>query len=340
MPAIGFGQKVTGGGNTTNRFAVTSGEKDGPGTLDAALKAAKSSGQPAVIEIAANVVVKPNRLPILAISNLTITGVKGAKINTSNLYFDCAESDNVLIRNLIFEGNPTLNEEPKDSIRMLAENGRGPIGFWIDHCRFDPYFDLNITVHAADHANDDPLLLTISSCRFFDPDPDRGTNNGAMSIAGVDGRSTRTNAYATVVRNAFETVRRRSPRTSGFTVVHAFNNVLVRWGSTNPNDDQSNGMSSGHDGILVAQGNFFRAGVKKQTIEVTPDAVRPGRLTIDDNNLILRNEYRDGADRTPPAGAPFNIGQAYAERGINPAPQVQQMTDTLRDEIQREAGPQ
>ena len=43
-----------------------------------------------------------------------------------------------------------------------------------------------------------------------------------------------TNAYATICNNFFDHVRRRSPRSSGLCVVHAFNNVLVQWKLTPP----------------------------------------------------------------------------------------------------------
>ena len=352
MPAPGFGAKVTGGGpKPIKTFEVTRGENDGDGTLDDALTKVKAlNGQPAKIVIKAGVTVQRKNSRKVELKNLTIAGEQGSLIDNNELTFDCQSADNILLQNLTFRGTPAENAKPKGTIEVDATKGRGPIGLWIDHCTFGPYYDLNITANAADLADRkaDPLLITISDCLFQNDDPagKNRENNGAMGISGPTGvdpgpdtppPNKRTNAYATVCRNVFRTVRRRSPRSSGFCYVHAFNNVLLQWGVKGANENQSNGMVSGHNGRLVADANYFLAGPLDEAIQVSTTKEAPGNLTVHEKDDTLQNVYKNGATKAKTKGEEIDINAAYRAQKVA-IPTVAKMDEKLRAAIEAEAG--
>jgi pectate lyase len=347
MKAIGFGEGVTGGGAQPQVINVENGsdDKDKP-TLAAALRAAKAlNGKPCAIVIKAGVTVKPRAEPhVVKAKNLTISGEPGSLIRSNLLYFDCAESDNVILRNLSFVGTPAVKDPPRDSIEIDGREGRGPVGFWIDHCDFDAYYDLSVTSNTPDLEKQPPLLMTVSSCRFHNADPNGKDhrNNGALGIHGSRDKkdpksfNRETNTYATVCRNVFDTTRRRSPRSSGLCYVHAFNNVLNKWGAEKT-DDQVNGMSSGHLGRLVAEANYFLAGPVKEAFEVSVTKDMEGALTVHEDDDRLRNVYVNGAKKGKQTGKPIDIDAAYRAQRVT-VPVVTKMDDALRDQIQASAG--
>lgn len=337
MTATGFGQRVTGGGANPTILRVRNGDNKGAETLFAALERARVLPATRIV-IQSGITIKPNELIIQA-KNLTITAEANTLIDTNELHFDCRFADNVLLQNLHFRGTPAKQEGARDAIFLDGLRGRQPVGFWIDHCLFDAYYDLNITAKTPDISGAPPLLLTISSCRFRNENPngEERRNNGAIGIAGgeEDGPDNRTtNTYATVTRNLFETVRRRSPRSSGLTIAHAFNNVLRRWGAENT-DDQVNGMEAGHAGFLIAAANFFVAGPVKEAISVARDP--RGNLTVNKTDARLRNVYRNDAIEAEPSGQQVDIDPVYRSLGLT-APAVLEMTDTVRQQVEAEAG--
>lgn len=352
MSAMGFGQNVTGAGSNPQTINVTNGNTSGEGSLRRALNQAESipAGKTGtMIVLAANLTIgdDDSQMKVKA-KNVTITGPKSSKIGNNLLYFDCASSDNVILQNLTFQGGDSGDETSlRDTIKLDATVGRGPLGFWIDRCLFEAYYDLNFTSNAADAPLGSPLpplLITISNCLFRNDHPQGShhENNGAVGIHGFTDESTRnrkTNAFATIYNNYFDHVRRRSPRSSGLCYVHAFNNVLVAWGAAKT-DFQVTGMESGHDGRLAAQANYFVADAVKETIGVSTTAGMPGFLTIDDGDTSpVKNLYRNGAIPTPPAGTALNLTKAYS--GVHVAyPLVQPMTDELGLQLRSAAGPQ
>jgi len=361
MPAIGFGARVTGGDQPNPRIIEVTTPGTGAGSLTEAVNvidAPFESDQPTLpipmpptlIRIAAGLKIAANRQPIVIQGrNVTIEGGAGSEIHANQLFFDCATADNIIVRNLKFTGTPDDPTPPRDTIFIDGTNGRQPTGLWIDHCEFQAYFDLNITLKASDIGGAPPLLLTISNCLFHNDNPGgrHRDNNGGIAIAGFEDDSgnelsnRNINAYATVTGNLFRTVRRRSPRSSGLSVAHAFNNVLIEWGAGTSTTNQANGMESGHDGLLVAQANFFRAGNLKPTIGIaTYDRKlkkNGGQLIIDDGDATLKNKYANEALATAPTGSPFSITRAYETFGITP-PTVVPMDPTLRARIEAAAG--
>ncbi len=348
MKAIGFGKNVTGGGKNPERIEVRSGDNKGPGTLAAAIKEANNapSGSHREIVLQTNVARNKEDLIVRA-KNLTIRAEQGAVLTMNHLVFDCAAADNVLLRDLRFEPAVDNKEKPRDSISIDGSEGRGKIGFWIDHCSFEAFYDLSVTANTRDLKGAPPLLLTISHCLFHDNDPDGEAhrNHGALGIHGSgkknnpDGPDRETNAYATVCRNFFDHTRRRSPRSSNQTFVHAFNNVLENWGTSKPGDkaDQENGMSAGHFGILAVEANYFAAGALKATIEIAKKDLP--RLLVATGDF--KNVYKKGAIAAKNLGDPIDILEEY-RAGLGDRktalPEREPMTDALRDVIKAEAG--
>lgn len=351
LPAIGFGQKVTGGGsNPTKILRVTAPGNSGKGTLAEAVAtvneaSTRSAGYPPYeIVIATGSTsttrISPNtKAHTITARNLTIRGEGNAVIARNQLAFDCRTADNIILQDLRFISNG--NDDPRDTITIDATQGRGGTGFWIDRCVFQAYFDLSITTNTRDLAGAPALLITISHCRFYDNDPngEAHKNHGAIGIHGTGGktRDKKTNAYATVCRNVFSKVRRRSPRSSHLTVVHAFNNVLLDWGTDNASDVQANGMESGHFGILLAGANYFSANKLKETVSLSADSAQPARFT--NGTAPRQNIYVNGAKNTPDKGAHIFRETIYRDGLGNTGtiPIAQPMNDALRDTIQTEA---
>lgn len=353
MPAIGFGQKVTGGGDTPARIIVTRVGSTGTGitlakAIDMANKASKrSAGYPAqeiLIAPLDGTEVPPHTADLTVTArNLTIRAANGVTINRNHLVFDCETSDNVILTNLSFTSDG--ESDPPDTISIDGTRGRHGTGFWIHHCSFEAYRDLSITSNTRDIRGARPLLITVSHCRFHDADPNGQAhrNHGALGIHGYEHKNKvdkHTNAYATVVRNVFDHVRRRSPRSSHLTVVDAFNNVLLDWGTnrtgTDATDAQQNGMEAGHAGILLASANYFKPNVLTETIGVA--STQPPRLTLGTGTEA--NRYVVPAVGTPAQGAPIVRQQIYTDAlgsaAVVPTPVT--IDDALVATIRTEAG--
>jgi pectate lyase len=348
MKAIGFGRNVTGGGKNPQRIEVRSGDNKGAGTLAAAIQAVNEAepGTPHEIVIQTNIARNKEDLVVRA-RNLTLRAEGGAVLTMNHLVFDCTRADNILLKDLRFEPAVDGKEKPRDSISIDGTEGRGEIGLWIDHCSFEAFYDLSVTANTRDKKGAPPLLLTISHCLFHDNDPDGEAhrNHGALGIHGSGkknnpkGPDQATNIYATVCRNFFDHTRRRSPRSSNLTFVHAFNNVLENWGTSNPGDkaDQENGMSAGHFGILAVEANYFAAGALKATIEIAKKDLP--RLLVGTGDF--KNLYRKGALAAKDLGDPIDILEEY-RAGLRDRkakiPDREPMTEALSKIIKAEAG--
>ncbi|MEA2694221.1 MAG: pectate lyase [Acidobacteriota bacterium] len=362
MSAIGFGMNVTGGGKKPEPpIEVTKGGNEGPGTLAAAIQKANEAKAGSQMEIVIQTHISANKKDLVVrAQNLTIRAVGGAVITHNHLVFDCRKADNILLQDLRFEpgeSRPNRKNPPRDAISIDGTQGRGKKGFWIDHCFFEAFFDLSVTANTKDLKGAPPLLLTVSYCHFHDNDPggnenskddDTTVNHGSLGIHGAGSKNNpkdvdqETNAYATVCRNFFDHVRRRSPRSSNQTFVHAFNNVLEKWGSPNAIDDpkQANGMSAGHFGILAAEANYFYADSFKPTIEISERKGEAPRLLVGTGDLV--NQYRNKALSAENFGKPpIDIRQEYRD-GLNDKkaeiPHRDPMTDALSETIKKEAG--
>jgi pectate lyase len=356
MSAIGFGKNVTGGGKKPGRIEVTSSKQSGKGTLKEAIDEANAAkGRELEIVIVTNIDPNPKKDDLTVTArNLTIRAEGGAVIHQNRLVFDCTKADNIWLTNLRFDSDAL--GQPRDTVSIDGTEGRGETGFWIDHCSFEAYFDLSITTNTRDKKGAPPLLITISHCRFHDRNPNAGKNHGALGIHGTGGDDDKnsgpsdreTNAYATIYRNYFENVRRRQPRSSQRTFVHAFNNVLKNWGNGDPNPvpkDQVNAMVSGNFGILASEANYFDAGPFKSTIMVAKGK-EPGQLIVGTGEHV--NLYVNGA--LDPLKDPLNdlpldvpkdstkaVEKKYEAVG-GKIPRREPMTPALSEVIKKEAG--
>jgi pectate lyase len=351
MSAPGFGQRVTGGeGPNSTVLAVDSDEPDSPRNLTARLEEAKkrsNAGQSTILVIKSGLTVGFEKEPRrIRAKNLTIVGEKDSKIYRRLLDFDCEEADNVILRNLTFDGTPAVKQKPTDSLHLDGTKGRGPIGFWIDHCLFNAVFDLSFTANTKDVKDALPLLLTVSGCRFVNDDPQgpNRENNGALGVHGSrdkeddtdTDRDVNTNAYATICNNAFLKIRRRSPRSSNQSLVHAFNNVLEDWGAPGDDPEQANGMISGNYGLLVAEANYFKAGLMRQAITVA-EGKQPGRLTVPKKGDRLENVYVN-ADEAESVRKAISVAKAYKDLKLT-QPSVEPIDAARAQQLKKDSGP-
>lgn len=148
---VGFGRNATGGGNGKVVTVKTHSE------LKAALKASGSS----VIIVANDITFGEGSMISEVVTNKTLLGLKGvklvstARVNNGGILGLKEGSNNVIIRNLIFEGPGAFDVDGKD----LLQN-TGCTNLWVDHCEFYDGVDGNFdNTKKADN-------ITISWCKF------------------------------------------------------------------------------------------------------------------------------------------------------------------------------
>lgn len=156
----GFGAATTGGGSPTASNTVT---------VDtyAKLKTALTSTTTANSVILISGTIDCTYTSVL-LTNKTIIGLPGAKLrnlqitpgdsptsaaNSGTLYIK-AGSNNVIIRNLIFEGPGAYDVDGRDNLTNEGTN------VWVDHCEFQDGMDGNFDIKgAADN-------VSVSWCKF------------------------------------------------------------------------------------------------------------------------------------------------------------------------------
>lgn len=148
---VGFGRNATGGGNATVVSVDTHDE------LKNALKANGSS----IIIVTKDIEFGENTMISEVVTNKTLLGLKGVRlVSTSRLkssgILGLKEgSNNIIIRNLIFEGQGAFDVDGQD----LLQN-TGCTNLWVDHCEFYDGVDGNFdNTKKADN-------ITISWCKF------------------------------------------------------------------------------------------------------------------------------------------------------------------------------
>lgn len=326
---LGFGQRVTGG---------AAAEPTEVGSLDeltAAIKAANNATEPTVIVVTKDIAAEDaERTYELTGRRLTIYGNPGKSLD--GIGFVVTESaDDILFQNLTFRvvKNDGKEPYPDDSIVFRTRRAAGEVGFLIDHCTFEAVPDMNVQT-SAEEPGDEWLLLSIADCRF-EGDP-RRNGSGSVEIAGNADQDGSTYAVnASVLRCCFVNARRRSPRSSRGTFVHAYNNVLRNWGAAGDDDKQSNGMASGAGGQLAVIANWFDAGDLKLTVEVRPAKDGdPAGLVQHASGGVDTNVYEDRA-YPPDQNDDLDIDVRYTTIGLDapvPLPMTEELADTIRDE--------
>ncbi|MDR0864571.1 MAG: hypothetical protein LBO74_06530 [Candidatus Symbiothrix sp.] len=161
----GFGQNATGGGNGAVVTVKTHTE------LKAALKASGAS----VIVVTADITFGEGSMIAETITNKTLLGLKGVKlistaqVKNGGILNLKAGSNNVIIRNLIFEGPGAYDVDGQD---LLSNTGCQNL--WVDHCEFYDGVDGNFdNTNSADN-------VSISWCKFgYNKPPKAGGDGGS-----------------------------------------------------------------------------------------------------------------------------------------------------------------
>lgn len=156
----GFGAAATGAGTPTVSNTVTVATYN-------ALKTALTSTATANAVILVSGTIDCDYTSVL-LTNRTIIGLPGARLrnnkitvgdsqtsaNNSGILYIKSGSNNVIIRNLIFEGPGAYDVDGRDN---LTNEGRN---IWVDHCEFQDGMDGNFDIKgAADNT-------TVSWCKF------------------------------------------------------------------------------------------------------------------------------------------------------------------------------
>ena len=144
----GFGAAATGGGNATPIIVTTYDE----------FKAAIKLTTPQVILVSGTITCSYTSETL---TNKTIIGLKGARLVNTNQTASGSGilnlkpgSNNVIIRNLIFEGPGAYDVDGRDNLTSECTN------LWVDHCEFQDGTDGNFDNKGAGDNT------TISWCKF------------------------------------------------------------------------------------------------------------------------------------------------------------------------------
>lgn len=333
----GFGQRVTGCGEHPKHVV----EVRTWSQLEDALEGAES--RPRTRIVVADKIDGDGDVLCVAARDLTLCATPGAKLVGVRIDVDGTKSDNVVFQDLTLTptgtGKGSDGYRPADGFHFLTPGASCDKGFWIDHCTFAAFPDQCVQTYTAT-GDAEQLRLSISHCAFFG-NP-HWHDQGSVEISGwapdgpgqdADDRPG-SGVHVSLYRNYFHRSRRRAPRSSEGCFVHAWNNVLVDWGSAKPHAKQSNGMEAGNNGLLAAVANWFEAGEHKQTIEVAGGNA-PARLQFETGGEDT-NEYRNDA-QPPSPNTDLGINERYEALGLRP-PRPARMHRGLRDEIEREAG--
>ena len=164
---VGYGAATTGGGANGRVVLVNS-----VATLRSALQA---SGE-AIIIVTENITFGANNQISARVENKTLLGLSGVKLITTHrdrnggiLQLN-ANSKNVIIRNLIFEGPGAYDVDGND---LLTNNGCHNL--WVDHCEFYDGVDGNFdNVNGADN-------VSISWCKFGYKIPAKAGGSGGSN---------------------------------------------------------------------------------------------------------------------------------------------------------------
>lgn len=148
----GYGAATTGGGNTTPITVTTW----------AALRTQMQSSGSKVILVSGVLTVPANQQLRAVITNKSLIGLPGAKlISTTQVHpgggiiYLRPGSNNVIIRNLIFEGPGAYDIDGED---LLTADGC--TNLWVDHCEFQDGLDGNFDMKGQTDN------VTVSWCKF------------------------------------------------------------------------------------------------------------------------------------------------------------------------------
>ena len=164
--AEGYGHTATGGGNA---LPVTV-------TTYADLKAQLLSSGAKVILVSGTITIPSGGEISGVISNKSLLGLPGAHLvnlnqtaSTAGILYLNSGSNNVIIRNILFEGPGAYDVDGNDNLSCEATN------FWIDHCEFQDGMDGNLDITKS--AN----FGTVSWCKFTYLKPPKAGGSGGSN---------------------------------------------------------------------------------------------------------------------------------------------------------------
>jgi len=179
----GFGANATGGGTATATNTVTVSNY-------ADFIAAIKSTDPKTVLVSGEITRSTAIDASVLVKNKTIIGLPGAKlVNTiqtkteSGILYLKQGSDNVIIRNLIFEGPGAWDIGGEDNLTV-----DGCTNLWIDHCEFQDGIDGNLDFkNNADN-------ITVSWCKFV--------YNKAPKLTGYEDKGTPDHRFSDLIGSA------------------------------------------------------------------------------------------------------------------------------------------
>jgi pectate lyase len=160
---VGYGSNTTGGAGGAVKTVKTVSE----------LKTALTASGKTVIIVTENISFGASEMINVVVTNKTLLGLKGVRLtqgNDSGILGLKEGSNNVIIRNLIFEGPGAYDIDGSD----LLQN-TGCINLWVDHCEFYDGLDGNFdNTKSSDN-------ISISWCKFGYNKPARAGGSGGSA---------------------------------------------------------------------------------------------------------------------------------------------------------------
>jgi len=162
----GYGRNVTGGGNAVPITVTTYAD----------LKAQLISSGAKVILVSGSITIPAGGEISGVITNKTLLGLPGAHLvnlnqtaSTSGILYLNNGSNNVIIRNILFEGPGAYDVDGNDNLSCEATN------FWVDHCEFQDGMDGNFDITKNGNTG------TVSWCKFTYLKPPRAGGSGGSN---------------------------------------------------------------------------------------------------------------------------------------------------------------
>jgi pectate lyase len=245
---VGYGGNVTGGAGG-NVVTVASHAE-----LKAALKASGKS----IIIVTQDITFGEGMVISEVIQNKTLLGLNGVKlvstaqVKNSGILGLKANSSNVIIRNLIFEGPGAYDVDGQDLI-----SNTGCIGLWVDHCEFYDGVDGNFdNTNSADN-------VSISWCKFgYNKPPKAGGSGGSNDhrftnlIGGSASAAPADGHYSITFQCCYwsDGCKERMPRARNAEI-----HILNCYYNTNISSSTALGLEGGVNGLdCYVEGSYFK----------------------------------------------------------------------------------
>ena len=253
----GYGESTTGGGSVT------------PVTVNtyADFKAKIKLSTPQVILVSGTITIPAGQSISEVVTNKTIIGLPNARLvnNTqtqsgSGILNLKNGSNNVIIRNLIFEGPGAYDVDGRDNL-----TADGCINLWVDHCEFQDGVDGNFDIKGN---SDD---VTVSWCKFTYlkpavPGGPGGSNDHRFSnlVGSSDSQAPADGHYSVTFQNCYwaEGCKERMPRAR-----NAELHILNCYYNTDVSSSRALGLSGGVNTLscYVENSDFANIGTVYQS---------------------------------------------------------------------------